>query len=533
MNSLIYIHNMTYHLRFALATLLCLFILDFAKGQSVDSNFIDGWIYVKVKDTSGMDLTQYDQSNATLNQAIIGSQIDSMTRPFAKLNGSLDKTYRIHFRNYTGVEALITLFQKLPFVEYAEKAPLYRTSFTPGDLQGSQWALKKIEAEKAWDITKGKSSVVIAIVDNAVNIDHEDLAANIWVNSGELAGNGIDDDLNGFTDDVNGYDVADGDANPRPPSGLASSSPFTHGTLCAGIASAVSNNGVGIASLGYSVSIMAVKCSGDNAADEGRTIPGGYDGVYYAIRAGADVISLSWGGAGGIFITGENIVRAANQVGIVVLAAAGNSNSSEVFYPAGYSTVIAVGASDQNDKKASFSNYGTYLDIMAPGVSIQTTNSSSNTSYSSASGTSMSCPLTAALCGLILSQNSGLSPDEVKSTLLAGADNIDELNSGFTGKLGAGRINAFRSLNRSAGVQPMSHFETPNPIQKGQEFTIAGWKEGTEVLVMDLTGREVRIEKIDGKRGIYRFDEELISGFYLIRIFHEYHLTTLKTYIHD
>ncbi len=514
------------------ALILSILSCAVSSAQTSDSTFLSGVIYVKVEDTSAVNLAEYTFNDPALNLIFTTFSVDSVTAPFPGLNAQLDRTFRMYFSEVTLVTSLISDLEKHPSIEYAEQSPIYQTSHTPNDLQSTQWSLKKIQAEKAWDVTKGGTNIVVAIVDNAVSTIHEDLKANIWVNSGEIANNGFDDDLNGYTDDINGYDVADGDANPNPPS-TASNGKFNHGTMCAGITSAVSNNGKGIASLGYSIKIMAVKCSANSAADEGNTITSGYDGVYYAIRAEADVISLSWGGPSGIFITGENIVKAANQVGIVVVAAAGNSNTSDIFYPAGYSTVIAVGATDENDKRANFSNYGSYIDVMAPGINIQTINASSTSAYSAGSGTSMSCPLVAALCGLIRSQQSGLNPSEVKSKLQAGCDNIDAGNSGFAGKLGSGRINAFKTLNSAAHVEKTIDIRLKNPMSGGDELTIPGNEDIDFLEVLSLNGVVLHAFDLENSNKVFQLPHGIQQGFYLIRGGNDNSVIVLKVFVHE
>ncbi|MDQ3193312.1 MAG: S8 family peptidase [Bacteroidota bacterium] len=504
--------------------ILIAFIL-ISKGlysQTVDTNFVDGWIYVKVFDTSVIELSPYNFSDPDLNNLYSVYNIDSITKPFPGLNVSLDKTYRVVFSDINEIENLITDFQTLPYIEYAEKAPLYRTSNSPNDLQASQWALAKINSIQAWDITTGSAAVSIALVDNAVSTTHEDLNSNIWINPGEIDANNIDDDLNGFTDDVNGWDVADNNNNPNPPTSATSSSAFVHGTHCAGIASSATNNAIGIASLGYNTKIIAVKCSNDNSSDEGNSLPYAYDGVYYAIQAKADIISMSWGGSSGFFLTGESIINAANAMGITLIAAAGNNNSSTPFYPAAYNNVISVGATDQLDQKASFSNFGSTIDVMAPGVSIfSTLSSSTNNSYGSLSGTSMACPLVAGLAGLILSVDPDLSPSEVKTFLKNGCENIDSQNLSYTGQIGAGRINAYNTL-QALSIEKFDNKKDfniyPNPSSGFFTIEVDNFMDYTKIEVFNLIGKSVYSSQMEFK-GKHNIDlKNVDSGIYLVKL---------------
>ena len=138
--------------------------------------------------------------------------------------------------------------------------------FTPNDpsYASQQWSLPKIGAEKAWDVGMGSSTIVVAVTDNCIEIGHPDLAPILWVNPGEIAGNGVDDDGNGYIDDINGWDAANNDNDPSPPASSVSAK--EHGTHVSGTAAAATNNGIGIASIGNGVSLMAVKGMQDNGS---------------------------------------------------------------------------------------------------------------------------------------------------------------------------------------------------------------------------------------------------------------------------
>jgi gliding motility-associated-like protein len=352
----------------------------------------------------------------------------------------LGRVLKIKFNNNRDALGILRNSNLVSMSTYIELAPIHKSFLTPNDLHINQWHLKKINAEAAWDIRTGKSTVVLAIVDDAVDTKHEDLKNIIYKNPLEIPGNGIDDDGNGYKDDVFGWNANYKNGNANPP--FLNAADFTHGTHCAGIASAETNNNIGIASIAYNVRILPVSC-----AD--TTMPGfimaGFEGIVYAADAGAKVISLSWGG-GGFSNTGQLTINYALNKGAVICAAAGNSNVNTPMYPAAYKGVISVAASDQNDKKANFSNYGSWIDISAPGVNIWSTVTGSSNKYDYMSGTSMACPLTAGLCALMLSQNSRLSASNIETCLKQTADNINGLNPGYNNLLGAGRINALNAL---------------------------------------------------------------------------------------
>lgn len=353
---------------------------------------------------------------------------------------ALKRIYFIRTNSFKESESIVKLPELTGVLQYIEYAPLMHFFLTPNDLHANQWHLKKIDAEQAWSIRTGNPQIRIAIVDDAVDLGHEDLKNVMYKNMADIAGNGIDDDGNGYIDDMNGWHAFYKYGNPNPPFGMRDK--FSHGTHCAGIAAAHTNNNTGIASISYNVSIIPVACS--DSSKPGRVM-GGYEGIVYAADAGANVISLSWGGSG-FSNTGQITIDYARNKGIVICAAAGNSNVNTKMYPAAFNGVIAVAASDNSDKKASFSNYGSWVDISAPGVGIWSTVTGMSVKYDYMSGTSMACPLTAGLCALMLSQNPTIKPDKLEACLKSSSDNIQAMNPSYTGSLGAGRINARKAL---------------------------------------------------------------------------------------
>ena len=360
-------------------------------------------------------------------------------KPFLLPSEDLQNTYLLHVPLITDPASLIQALERLSYIEYAEPVPVYEMDYLPNDYHFfNLYHLNVIQAQAAWNISTGDSSVVIAIVDNAVRIDHEDLAANVWINPGEISGNGIDDDGNGYIDDVNGYDVADGDNDPNPLNFT-----FGHGTHVAGCAAAVTDNGVGVSSIGFNCRIMPVKAKSD--ASPGSTLTHTFEGVQYAIRAGADIISMSFGGSG-FSLTWQNLIDAGHAQGIVFVGSAGNTGQNEVRYPASYRHVINVGATNSDDRKAGYSTYGPTVDVMAPGTNIRSTLALTASSYGTESGTSMSTPIVAGLLGLMKSVRPCLRPEELEIALKLSCDNIDAVNGAYLGNIGVGRVNAAAAL---------------------------------------------------------------------------------------
>ncbi len=426
------------------------------EAQTVHPDFADGVVWVKLKNDvnkrSAIDIKTGKVSNGKINadDLVIAETIKSygvteVTQPFSRIEyDGLNRYVKVSFSNAQGVDALLEKLNGNPDVELAEKSPIYRKTLTPNDpsFSGStQWGLFQIGAQNAWNVSTGNSNVVVAIVDDAVEITHPDLSPVIWTNTGEIANNGIDDDGNGYIDDVNGWDAsgtqyANGDTDPNPD---APASSFDHGTHVAGIAGAATNNNAGVASIGFGVSLMAVKSTNSSV-----NLTHTYEGVVYAIENNADVINMSFG-SGFNSSAFQSLMNYANSLGIVLVAAAGNDNVSSTFYPAGYNNVISVASTTTGDAKSNFSNYGSWIDISAPGSAIYSTIPGSGYDYKQ--GTSMASPMVAGLCGLMLSLNPSLSPSDIESCLTSTAANIDGANPSYVGQLGAGRIDALAAMN--------------------------------------------------------------------------------------
>lgn len=489
------------------------------QAQTVDTNFVDGVVYLKVLDASSVDPTS---GTVTALIPIIATYgIDSIIQPFPGLNTTLDKTYRVHFRNIGLINNLIAALAALPFVEFAEKAPLYRTGYVaPNDMDAQQNYLNKIYAEAAWDISTGSQSIVVAIVDNAVRTDHEDLVSSMWQNPSPNSGL-----LDMYPNDVLGWDVSDNDNDPSPPAITSGKETFFHGTHCAGIAGATTNNGKGVASIGYGVRIMGVKCAPNSGS--GNTLPDNYDGVYYAIQANADVISMSFGGSSGNFETGQNLMNAAYVKGIVLVASAGNNGAEQIYYPAAYDHVIAVGSTDSDDGKSSFSNYGSHLDVMAPGRSIYSLKAETSSSYGNASGTSMSAPLVAGLCALMLSNDPSLTPDQLETQLKNSCDDISSDNPGLSGKIGAGRINAVVALGGSTPTVGINDVDPERQMlfsfnRYTKSLVLSGpMNTNDELELVDMSGRVVYRKTITTTAAQIRITDlpELNSGIYIVTLY--------------
>ncbi len=330
-------------------------------------------------------------------------------------------------------------------VEYAEPDYIRHASLLPDDPKyqdGTLWGMDKISAPSAWDINTGSKAVLVGVIDTGIDYNHEDLAANVWTNPGEIPANGIDDDGNGFIDDVHGWDAANGDGDPMDDHG--------HGTHCSGTIGGVGNNGIAIAGVNWNVSIIGLKfldAGGSGATSDAVTC------VNYATKMNADITSNSWGGGG----YDQSLYDAIAANGKIFSAAAGNSgtdNDVTPNYPSNYDldNIIAVAATDSNDDLAYFSCYGlTSVDLAAPGVGIYS--SLPGNSYDAWDGTSMATPHVSGTVALLLAADNALSPAQIKSFILDNADPVPALD----GKCVTGaRLNVFKALQSVKFISVLS-----------------------------------------------------------------------------
>lgn len=359
----------------------------------------------------------------------------------------LERIVSVHYSADIDPLYAATKLANIAGIEWIEPRFVYKSTFVPNDpLYNQQWYLPKIKAHDAWDINQGSAAIVVGIDDTGVDWDHPDLAGNIWINDNEIESNGLDDDNNGYIDDYRGWDF--GGANGTPDNNPMEDQP-DHGTHVAGCVSASTNNGVGVAGIGFNTKVMAVKTSRNDQRDPSSGAPYivyGYEGLMYAAQNGAKIINCSWGG-GGYSLLGQNIINDVTNMGSVVVAAAGNESSRDKFYPSAYNNVLSVAATGSSDTRSSFSNYGYTVDVASPGSGIY--NTWQNNTYASLSGTSMASPITAGLVALTMAQFPNLTPLQAAEKVRVSADNIDNLNPTFAQLLGKGRINALRALQNT------------------------------------------------------------------------------------
>ena len=432
-----------------------------------DTEFEPGVIVVKFVRERTQQLSKHQVAIPSLQPLLARYGVRTMTQMYPshetrfRKDGSeiaLQRLYRLEFEEAVSPLEVARAFAALPDVEYAEPEIVQKLYFTPNDPRfGEQYQHVNVEAEKAWDISTGDSTVVIAIVDSGVLWNHEDLYENMWVNPGEDIDHdglytaadidSVDNDGNGYVDDVVGVDLVgksalsggtyqDGDPSPTTKG-------HPHGTHVAGIAAARGDNGKGVAGLAMHCRIMAVKCAPDTYSP---SITRGYDGIVYAADNGADVINCSWGGPGYLESQKERIDYAISK-GAIVVAAAGNDGIERVGTPGAYPNVLCVANTDAQDKINPSSTYGPWVDVSAPGTAILSSVITTPSTYQKFTGTSMASPLVAGLAGLVKSVFPSYTPEQIFEQIRVTSDPIDNLQaSRLHNKIGRGRINAYRAL---------------------------------------------------------------------------------------
>jgi len=334
---------------------------------------------------------------------------------------------------------IVHLFATLPNdTSFGWQWALNNTGQTVDGVAGTAGA--DISMTTAWDLRTTSPNIVVAVIDSGITLNHTDLKSNLWVNPGEIPGNGIDDDGNGKIDDVNGWDFVNNDNDP--------SDDNNHGTHVSGIIGAKGNDAYGIAGVTWTVQLMALKSF--NSSGSGTTA-NEISAIQYATAKGAHVINASWGGSG----FSQALKDAIDAFPGIFVAAAGNDGTNNDLtpqYPACYTSanIIAVAATDQNDALASFSNFGTTcVDLAAPGVNIYSDISGGSFAYMD--GTSMAAPHVSGVAALLKAQESNRTTVEIRSAILSNVD----VKASLSGKVATGgRLNARAALAAIAPFAP-------------------------------------------------------------------------------
>jgi subtilisin family serine protease len=417
----------------------------------------------------------------------------------------LSLTYEIKFSNKDiSLEKAINLMLSTGLFDYADPRYIRKTfAVFPNDPNANasntkQYPyLNRIKAYNAWDLatggTQGDTNVVIGIVDSGTDLVHPDLKANFKHNYADPI-NGTDDDHDGYVDNFTGWDMAGADYNnvvgDNTPQIMGTNN--EHGSHVSGCASAVTNNGVGVAGVGFNCKLLPVKCAADNdtrgTGGEGYIITG-YEGIQYAATHGAKVINCSWGGAGGSSYEQSIISAVTINYNCIVVAAAGNDGADKISYPAGYNYVLSVAATNgYSDAKASFSNWNYTVDLCTPGGpcaasgtlsqgiynTVYSATSSTTPTYAFMQGTSMASPITAGGVGLVLSKFPSYTGMQAGQRLIVTTDNNYGSNiASLANKLGSGRLNLYTAVTSTVASQGESVVFTNDSINDHNDLVFA------------------------------------------------------------
>lgn len=401
----------------------------------------------------------------------------------------------------------------------------------------------------AWKLCTGDPDVIVAVIDQGVKPDHEDLAANMWVNKGEIPGNGIDDDGNGYIDDVYGFNFVDNKGT------ITTSSSLSHGTHVAGTIAAVNNNGVGVNGIaggsGHNdgVRIMTLQTLGaSESGSSGSGLGGIVRAMKYAADNGAVICQNSWGynqklswntwtrssfsalrRAIDYFVkyagVDENGEQTGPMKGGIVIFAAGNEGVNYQSFPAADKSVVSVASYSYTGDAAYYTNYGSWVDISAPGgdtyidsnyggVYSTSVAKDGTSGYEYMQGTSMACPHVSGACALAVSyyygkeKRMGLTPDMLRSALLSSARPINaNLSAPYVGNMGVGMLDTYRLL------QYMNYLgEIPaQTVSAGQTKTVDLSEYFPSVQVLSYSVSDAKVVKVSLQKGILTI-EGLASG---------------------
>lgn len=377
------------------------------------------------------------------------------------------------------VEDAIDTYKKVDGVLVVQPNFYYHLLATPNDPQFTStgmYGLGKISAPAAWDLSTGSSNVVVADIDTGMRYTHQDLAANAWINPGEIPMNGVDDDMNGFIDDVYGWDFFYNDSNPIDDAG-------GHGTHTAGTIGAVGNNMLNVVGVNWNVKIMPIKIYSPNGTDStSAMLVNAYTYIRMMKLRGVNirVTNNSYGGCGeacGYDQATKDALDAMGDAGILSVFAAGNSNSNNDTspggsYPSVYTSpsILAVASSTSTDARSSFSCWGlNSVDLAAPGSSVLSTYATSDTATATLSGTSMATPHTTGAAALLSAYNPNLSVASLKASLM---NNVDQLPAWTSLVKSGGRLNVFAAMQNQTTCNFNLSTQAITARTKGGYYTV-------------------------------------------------------------
>ncbi|MCB2377872.1 S8 family peptidase [Hymenobacter sp. BT635] len=403
--------------------------------------------------------TANDVASPALRQALAQIGASSIRQKFprtlpasSEVPGSVDLqlVYQITLKSDIALAKAYRTLLQTGVLEYAEplnyRAPLYQPNDPLSDSTNvaGQFYLKNIQAYRAWDVTKGDTSIVIGITDTGTRYSHEDLRNQLKKNYADPI-DGIDNDNDGYVDNFRGWDVADNDNDASI--NMAVFQPV-HGILVTGCAVAQPDNGVGLAGVGFKCKYLPLKIYPNTATGSFA----GFEAIVYAADHGCQVINVSWGSPGSRSQFEQDVITyAAVNRNAVVVAAAGNTNAELDFYPASYDHVVSVAALAPNDEKSGPATYSSRVSLSAPGEQVLTILGNNDSDYFPVNGSSFAAPLVAGAAALVRTRFPQFTADQVAAQLRQTADDVYSLpgNTTLRGKLGTGRLNVYRAVSQN------------------------------------------------------------------------------------
>lgn len=532
-----------------------LLVFNVVEAQN-EQNYIKNRLIVKLKETAfnvdKIDFEKKSLGNSSLDKlnATVGiKSIQSIG------NYSRTRSFLLVFNDDVDVNLEIKKYQKLTAIEYAELDYIAISGgqfdekpslVVPSDTYfNRQWGFVNngtmmgigttipdadVDMELAWDIQTGDPNMIIAVSDSGLKMNHPDIASRIWINTDEIAGNSIDDDGNGYIDDVNGWDWVNNDNNPSDDHG--------HGTNCTGIIGAIANNNSLYSGVNWNSKIMPLKVL--NSTNSG-SYSNMANSIFYAVDNGAKIVSMSIGGSTSSAVIADSI-NYANTQNVMLFFCMMNFNNNTTYYPAGYSTtypnVVAVGSTNPDDTRTapffwsatSGSNYGSHLNVVAPGNFIYGLSYNNDTTPNTYwGGTSQATPLVAGIASLIFAQNPSLTPLQVRTILQSTA--VDEIGNpsedvaGFDVYMGFGRVNAFQALQEATilGISDNNfrqEFQLINPIQNNelQVYSNGNFVGTFTISVSSIDGKQLSLFTKTISEGLNIIPLECASGNYIISL---------------
>ena len=544
--------------------MICLFVfLNFSLGfAQKESGFVQNHLVIKIKESNfkskKIDLARNRFGITLLDKLNYELELKNI-QPIG--NYRKTKTFLLVFKNSINVKREIKKYKQLKQLEFVEPdfigngggQKLTNPLLTPNDAYFSrQWGLVNngtmtgigavtldadVDIELAWNIQTGDPTMIIAVSDSGLKMNHPDIASRIWSNPLEII-NGIDDDGNGYIDDINGWDWVNTDNNPTDDLG--------HGTNVAGIIGAIPNNGNLYAGVNWNSKIMPLKVLDSNNSSTYSSMA---SSIYYAVDNGAKIVSMSIGG-NSTSAAFTDVINYANVNNVLLVFCMMNTNTNVTYYPAGYSTtysnVIAVGSTNPDDKRSapffwsatSGSNYGNHINVVAPGNYIYGLDYSNNTYAGSYwGGTSQATPLVAGIASLLLSQNPALTPSQIRSIIQNTAQdqvgNPSEDSVGFDQYMGYGRVNAYAALQATLGIPQVNSnpsFQIVNPIKNGelQIKCLENFSGHYLVTIYSMDGKLIFTKMLDFTTGLNTIEFNYPKGNYIFSLKNDIYAKNFK-----